>query len=99
MWSDSLTLWNDVLAQFPDSAFAHQRRADHLRSVGEYPLALADYDRAAALRPMNSYILNNRAATYMLMGDRASARRDLERALSIDPSIESARNNVKALEV
>ncbi len=99
VWADSLTLWNNVLSQFPDSAFAHQRRADHLRSIGSFPLALADYDRAAALRPVNSYILNNRAATYMLMGDRASARRDLERALAIDPSNTAARNNLKALEV
>lgn len=99
VWSDSLTLWNNVLVQFPDSAFAHQRRADHLRSVGAYAPALADYDRAAALRPVNSYILNNRAATYMLMGDRASARRDLERAIVIDPSNQAARNNLKALEV
>ena len=49
--------------------------------------ALQDCDEALRLLPDQPEILDSRALAYWLLGDKDKARRDLERAHQLDPSV------------
>jgi tetratricopeptide (TPR) repeat protein len=86
IWHDSLTLWNRIVEVHPESGLVHFYRANTRRTTGDPEGAIADYDRALALRiPLQSDTLMNRGTTWQLMGDRGQALEDMSEAIRIDP--------------
>jgi tetratricopeptide (TPR) repeat protein len=86
IWRDSLALWNRIVEVHPESGLVHFYRANTRRTTGDPEGALADYDRALALRvPLRSDTLMNRGTTWQLMGDRERALEDMSEAIRIDP--------------
>jgi tetratricopeptide (TPR) repeat protein len=55
------------------------------------------FSRAIALHPDDTWALNNLVMAYRDLGQRGKARKDLERALGIDPAFEQAKLNLDAL--
>jgi len=51
VWKDSLTLWNDVLKNYPVIGTAYINRGQVFLDKKEYGLAASDFERAAALEP------------------------------------------------
>jgi Flp pilus assembly protein TadD len=71
-----------------------------LYANGSYRLASAFADRALALGTRNALFLFHAGMIRLELGDRDGARRDLERALAINPnfSIQHAAEAARALE-
>ena len=59
VWKNSMTLWNDVIAQFP-VAFAYNHRGVAYHAKGDYNLAIGDYTQAITLDPNYAMAYNNR---------------------------------------
>ncbi|RMH42536.1 MAG: tetratricopeptide repeat protein [Deltaproteobacteria bacterium] len=80
-----------ALALDPAHATALRARADLARAGGDYAAALADYGAAIAARGEFADALVGRGVTYLLVGRRADALRDLERAVRLAPNDAAAR--------
>ena len=65
--------------------------------LGRFDLADHDYARLEPTLGQTVTFLNNRGYSYLLRGDRNRARRDLEKALSLDPENQSIRANLAQL--
>ncbi len=62
-----------------------------------YPEALAEFGRALALSPNDSWALNNRGLALMALGQHQAARDDFRRALQWSPCLFDARFNLGQL--
>lgn len=74
-----------VLRARPTSADAYGQRGVAHAARGDFTAALADHNRALALR-VSPADLMNRASVLMAKGDYAAAIADTDRAASIDPT-------------
>jgi hypothetical protein len=95
IWHDSETLWTHELAHEPDNLEALNSRASYYYEQGRYREALADYDAALAAHARVSArhalkrraaCLNDRAITYVQLGDMQQALRDESEAIRLMPS-------------
>jgi tetratricopeptide (TPR) repeat protein len=92
VWSDSGTLWTDVLRVHPGSVVAYINRGEFHQNRGDAARALADYDDALAIDSRADVALNNRGRLRMEAGDLDAARADIERALAIATTPVGLRN-------
>src|SRR5262249_36404256 len=60
MWRDNVSLWTDVLRQYPDVSTAHNNLALTYREEGRIDLAMAHLTRALAINPRDEEALCNR---------------------------------------
>lgn len=85
-WKDDVTLWSRVIELYPDTGRAYFQRG-YARSIkGDYPLALADMERAIAIASGKGYrfmeeLYLERARIYAKSGEFALAIADFTRAL------------------
>lgn len=61
--------------------------------AGDYPKALAEYDSFLLSHPDRPLVWSNRAAVHLMLGDLAAARRDIDRALELEPNAALLRVN------
>lgn len=82
---------DDSLAINPRNAVAH--RLDGLIDLKarDAKAALAAFTASLEAEPDNTFTLQRRAATYMMLGEADPALADLKRALALDPSAGGAR--------
>lgn len=85
VWRDSLTLWEDVLRQFPDSAAGRLKRGTTLQERGDLEGALADYTRAIEIDPRLALSYHNRGVLLWSQGRSDLALADLDAALKLTP--------------
>lgn len=93
VWQDSLTLWNDVLAQHQDVELAYNGRAYYYNSIGDCARAILDYDQTLRLNPGFAIGYNDRGTCRQKLGDLAGAIRDFDRAVELDPRYSAAYYN------
>ncbi len=91
VWRDSVTLWNDVLAKYPDTPLALNNRGLAWAERGDLPAALADLDRALQLDPSYADALSNRGVVKGQQGDDDGAIADYDAALRLSPAFAAAR--------
>jgi len=92
-WKSSTTVWTDVLAHYPDSAFALNMRGCAGSAAGNYAAAIADFDRAAAISPSYARSYINRGYARHRSGDLQGAEADYTRAVELRPRNALAHNN------
>ena len=85
------TLYEEILAAYPDSAEAHYRYSNVLKDQGALHRAVAGYDRAIALRSDYAHAFCNRAVVLGQMGKLPEAVASYDRAIAIDPTDALAR--------
>jgi tetratricopeptide (TPR) repeat protein len=87
-YSRAITDYSRAIALNPALAEAYNNRAYAYMTLGQYALALPDLDQAIRLRPDYVNALMNRGDihNYYYDVDYASAVRDYDRVLAIDPS-------------
>ncbi|KQM41186.1 transglutaminase [Sphingomonas sp. Leaf10] len=78
-----------AIADDPDEMSGYQSRASFETGVGNYRAALPDLDRVIAKEPSIELYLQ-RAYVQDMLGDRAKALADAERARQLDPSNQGA---------
>jgi tetratricopeptide (TPR) repeat protein len=85
VWKDNLTLWNDVLAQYPNLPMGYTMRARTYMQEGRNDLAMADAQRAISLDPKQPRALTMRGTMRYMARDYAGALTDLEEAVRLEP--------------
>jgi len=83
-YADAEAVLRAFLKHAPQSARGHALLASALLYAGRAPEAVAHADRAVALGPRVAHYWSERAELRIVLGDRAGARSDFERAASLD---------------
>jgi tetratricopeptide (TPR) repeat protein len=85
VWKDNITLWNDVLRQYPNLPLGYTMRARSYMQQGRNDRALSDAEMALSLDPKQDRALTMRGTIRYLNRDNQGALADLERAVSLKP--------------
>jgi len=96
VWRDSLSLWNNVLKNYPDTPIAYNNRGEAYFRKGDYDRAIFDYDQALSIDPNYKtayYLYENRGTAYLMKGDYERAIADYHQALRINPNDANAYYN------
>ena len=94
VWKDSITLWSNVLDQFPNVGMALNNRGNiYGKEMGDLDKALADFNRSIQVDPLyeNAYV--DRGIVYCLRGQFDLAIPDFNKALQLKPVYFDARFN------
>lgn len=84
-------------APAPLTAESGNSKGISLYNGGLFEEALKEFSAAAALKPGDARIYNNRALTWLMLDNSVEAGKNLEKALSISPAYPEALNNYGAL--
>ena len=76
-----------------DLAAAYNNRGFSYDDLGEYRLAIKDFDEALRLDPNYAYAYNNRGVAYDNLGEHRRAIQDYDQALRFDPGYAIAYNS------
>jgi tetratricopeptide (TPR) repeat protein len=96
VWKDSISLWNDVLKNYPSLRIAYNNRGTVYLHRGDYDKAISDYNQALRINPgyVTAYNLyENRGTAYLLKGDYERAIADYDQAVRIRPNYAMAYHN------
>ncbi|MFQ5465067.1 MAG: tetratricopeptide repeat protein [Thermodesulfobacteriota bacterium] len=86
VWKDSITLWTHEISIYPDSVpLAYANRGIAYGGEGRIALALADFSRAAEIKPDFAKAYYNRANAYDILGRKEEAIEDLSAAIRVKP--------------
>jgi len=94
VWKDSITLWSNVLEQFPNVGVALNNRGNiYGKEKGDLDRAMVDFNRSIQYDPMyeNAYV--DRGIVYCLRGQFDLAIPDFDKALQLKPDYFDARFN------
>ena len=83
-----------AVEETPSNAEAWLGLAASQDQLGRFDLADKSYNQLIRLAGTTPAVLNNRGYSYLLRGDAQRARRDLERAASLDPSNAAIKANL-----
>jgi protein O-mannosyl-transferase len=88
MWKDDITLWSDVLRQYPDGRlnFIYEKRARQYLATNQYEAALTDFQRMSANDPRDDNALESIGKIYgRYFKDIGKATEYLQKAYAINP--------------
>jgi tetratricopeptide (TPR) repeat protein len=85
VWQDTRSVWNDVLAKYPNDVRAYNNLGDAHEEAGDFVAALAAFDNAIRINPIYQKAYVNRGVFYASQGKTIRALEDLSRAIDIDP--------------
>ena len=85
VWKTSLTLWNDVLEQFPNASLPLNNRGKYYGSdLGNTTLAMVDLSNSIRADPKYDKAYNNRGIVYSMTGKFDSAIADFNVAIRLN---------------
>jgi tetratricopeptide (TPR) repeat protein len=84
VWRDSIALWSDVLAKYPDCTLALSNRSLARLGRGESDLAVQDCERLVALSPRSVPALIQYAGALQASGREPEAVAALDRGVALD---------------
>lgn len=93
VWNNTIALWSDVLAQYPEDTTALNNRGLAYDKAGEYQRALTDLDKAIALKPTAAHLYVNRGNANKHAGNMQRALEDYGKAITHSPNLEAAYSN------
>jgi tetratricopeptide (TPR) repeat protein len=94
IWKNSIVLWSYVIEKEPERVpVAYYNRGTTFERMGMPDRAIADYDKAIAIKPSYYDAYNNRGLAFEKMGLLDKAIADYDRAIALKPSYYEAFNN------
>jgi len=87
VWSDGVTLFTDVVNNYPEYFQAYQIRGNFKKIKKDYKGALDDYNKSIQLNPGNAVCLNSRGEILNKFDDYKSALRDFNLSILLDSSV------------
>jgi tetratricopeptide (TPR) repeat protein len=97
VWRDNISLWSNVLKNYPSLQIAYNNRGTEYLRRGDYDKAIFDYDQALRINPnffKKAYDLyDNRGSAYLMKGDYERAIADYDQALRIRPNDANSYHN------
>ena len=90
IWKNGESLWDRVIALYPEETRAYCNRGDYHLEAGEYNKAIADFDRGirtgiSASPMLKAALYSGRAEARMGLGNPGSAVNDMTTALLLSP--------------
>jgi class 3 adenylate cyclase len=95
--NDAITDYDRAIALDPNNGDAFNNRAWANYKLGHMSEAKADIDKAEGLAPGKADVWDTRGHILETLGDRAGAIKSFEKALSIDPTLQSSDAGLKRL--
>lgn len=92
VWKDSVTLWTNVLQQFPKAPHALNNRGDAYFNLEQLDLAIADFSEAIQFNDKYAQAYYNRGNAYGQSGKTNEAFNDLNKAITYDATNANAFN-------
>jgi serine/threonine-protein kinase len=86
-WEEAAAACDSAVDRAPNSATAHQWRAELLSTVGRLEEARESYETALALDPLSAVAFSSAANGALRRSDRAVARTLSEKAVEFDPEL------------
>lgn len=96
IWKDSVSLWSDVLKNYPNILIAYIDRGTAFLQRREFDRAISDFNHALKMNPddeKTSSIYNNRGNAYVGKGLYDQAIPDFTKAIALNPRYEVAYSN------
>lgn len=90
VWTNTLTLFDHVIRQSPDAAFAYDNRGIAKYTGNDPDGALADYDQAIKLNPKYAGAFYNRGIVFYAVQEYEKARIDYTKAIELNPRFASS---------
>ena len=90
VWFNGVTLWSDVIKQYPKFAIAYDNRGTAYTLMGQDGPALQDFTKAIGLNPRYAGSYNHRALIYDKRGQADLALKDFNGAIAADPNYGAA---------
>ena len=92
IWKDSVTLWTNVLEQFPKAPHALNNRGDAYFNLQQIDLAVTDFSKALEGNDKYAQAYYNRGNAYGQTGKAKEALSDLNNAIKFEPDNANAYN-------
>jgi tetratricopeptide (TPR) repeat protein len=93
VWEDGVSLFSDVLDNYPDNYHAYHKLADAFETKGEQQKAIETYTKAIGISNEHSESYMNRGYLFMQSGSYAKAIEDFNEVLKIKPEYFQAYTN------
>jgi protein O-mannosyl-transferase len=94
IWSNALSLFNDVVEKYPGSSIAYNYRGIAKSDIGDKNGAIEDFNRAIELNPQFAFAINNRGLAEYALGNKHGAIEDYKKAIEIYPKLAKASYNI-----
>lgn len=90
--------YRNAIANDPDLAVAHKGRGRVCHMLGQFDLAIQHFDAATMLAPGDARIVNHRGDLLTDMGRYRAASASYQKAIDLDPSLNTAFRNLAWLQ-
>ena len=94
---ESVETFSEIIRRRPDFAEGWNKRATVYYMMGEYQKSLADCDEVMKRNPYHFGALSGYGMIYMQLDQPATALTYFERALAVNPNLESTRQTIELL--
>lgn len=85
VWTNSETLWTDVIAKFPNTSEGYLNRGQYYTDNEIFDKAMVDYDATLQLNPRSTLAYINRGNVYGRTGVYDKALENYSKAIELDP--------------
>lgn len=85
-WQDSDTLWNHVIAIYPNEEQPYSIRGNHHGKMGKIDLAIQDFERALKLGSTRVSVYEGLGNAYGTKGNLEKAIENFNKAIELDPN-------------
>lgn len=89
-WKDTITLFTDVIAKYPNVPVAYSNRGYAHALLGNHQNAWVDYNTAIALDSGSAQVFLNRALTETVLGKYDEALDDFNKVIELNPNYGAA---------
>jgi tetratricopeptide (TPR) repeat protein len=96
-YDEAVAYFSEIINIAPEFAEGWNRRATAYYLIGEYSLSTDDVDKTLTLEPRHFGALSGQGMIYLQLQQRELALQFMERALKVNPHLQSVRSSVKAL--
>ncbi|MBL4753320.1 MAG: tetratricopeptide repeat protein [Flavobacteriales bacterium] len=86
VWTNSETLWTDVIAKFPNTSEGYLNRGQYYTENDQFDKAMLDYDATLRLNPKSSLAYINRGNVYGRSGTYDLALANYSKAIELSPN-------------
>ncbi|MEI6681690.1 MAG: tetratricopeptide repeat protein [Bacteroidota bacterium] len=84
VWQNSETLWNDVIAKYPETYVGYKHRGNYYSSQNNFEMAIKDYESYVRIRQDDAGIYNNLGNAYRLHGENEKAIGAYTKSIAVD---------------
>ena len=84
-WKNSISLWNNVIRNYPDHPFGYASLASYYMSIGEWEKAVENYDKSIAMDPIFYEGYNNKGYILIQTGAIDEGMNNLKQCIIINP--------------